>query len=112
MESSLAGLAADCSWQNLAASLEPVQQVPKGRGVRPEGVVPHRLGRLTVAEQVRDDDAVVLVQPVDEVGPLALAPEDAVDEQQRRATTAVAVGEGVPVKGHRVLGGRHVHGGS
>ena len=43
---------------------------------------------------------------------LALAPEQAVDEQQCRAAAAVAVGEGVPVQGHRVLGGRRVHDGS
>ena len=89
---------------------EPVEQVAQGRGVRTERVVADRLRGLAVAEQVGHDQPVVLVELVDQVGPLLLRAEDAVDEEQGRPGAAVGVGERVAVQGDRALGGRRAHG--
>ena len=89
---------------------EPVEQVPQGGGVGAQRVVAHRLRGLAVAEQVGHDQPVVLVEPVDEVGPLLLRAEEAVDEEQRRPRAAVGVGERVAVQGDGALGGRRAHG--
>ena len=83
---------------------EVVEQVAQGRGVRAERVVARRLGRLAVPEQVGHDDAVVVVDLVDEVGPLALRAEDAVDEEHDGAGAAVDVRQLVAVEGDRVRG--------
>ena len=89
---------------------QPVEQVAQGGRVGAERVVADRLGGLPVAEQVGHDQPVVVVEPVDEVRPLLLRPEDAVDEEQGRARAAVGVGERVPVQGDGALGGRRAHG--
>ena len=83
---------------------EVVEQVAQGGGVRAERVVAGRLGRLAVAEEVRHHDAVVVVDLVDEVGPLALRAEDAVDEEHDGAGAAVDVRQVVAVEGDRVRG--------
>ena len=64
---------------------EVIEEVAHGRGVRAERVVPDRLRRLAVAEEVGDEHPVVVVHLVDQVGPLPLRPEDPVDEQHHRA---------------------------
>ena len=79
---------------------EAIEQVAQGARVGAEGVVARRLVRLTVAEEVGHDDAVVVIQPVDQPAPLPLRAQDAVDEEHRRAGAAVHIGQLVPVQGH------------
>ena len=71
---------------------------------------PREVRRLTVAKEVGHEHPVVVIHPVDQVGPLPLRPEDAVDEERHRAGAAVDVGEFVAVEHHRVRSHvRHGH---
>ena len=78
--------------------IHPVQGLGDGRGVRAERVVPQRLRRLAVTDEVGQEHPVVLVHLVDEVGPLPLRPEDPVDEEHDRTGPAVHVRELVGVQ--------------
>ena len=82
------------------------EQVAHAAGVRPERVVPARLVRPPVPEQVGRDDRVALGEQRNHLVPLLRAPHDAVDQQyDRTAVAGGAVADPVAVKDDLVLRG-------
>ena len=81
-----------------ALDVEQVDEVAEGGGLRGGGVVALVLLGGAVAEEVGDDDPVGVVEPVDEVAPVAVRAEQAVDEEDRLTGAAVDVGQGVAVQ--------------
>ena len=75
-----------------ALDLEYCQQVAQPAGLRAQGVVARRLGRLPVAGQVRGDDRMITSEQRKDLLPGARAPGDPVDEQDGRAVSGSAVG--------------------
>ena len=88
--------------------VEAVEEVAQGGGMGAERVVAHRLRRGTVAEQVGHDHPVGIVQPVDQVCPVAVRAEETVDEEDRGSAPTVDVRQDLAVQ-RRGVGARHAH---
>jgi hypothetical protein len=84
---------------------EHVEQVPQPAGVGAQRVVPARLGRVPVPEEVGSDDGEILYQQRHQLFPASPGPQDAVDEHHDRAAAGLHVVNVVSVQRHCEDGG-------